>query len=72
MKFHDTGKILLICLTVIAAIYLWNKMQHDTQQQNICIQYCLPELTKRQINASGDTGVIQGQMNYCKEVCSAK
>lgn len=47
-------------------------MQQQTQQQNICIQHCLPELTKRQIEGSGDSAFIQEQMNYCKESCSNK
>ncbi len=53
---------------IIAVIYLWNSMQ----QQNICVDFCLKEITRRQQEASGDTDTIQGQMNYCQDACSKK
>lgn len=68
----DSHKIWIICLTVIVAIFLWNKVQQETQQQNICIQYCLPELSKRQTEASNNTAPIQEQMDYCRDSCSTK
>ena len=62
--------LIIFGIIFLAGIYLWNAMQ----QRNICVDFCLNELTRRQQEGefAKTPSPIQDQMNYCEQACSKK